>query len=332
MPSPFFIIGASRSGTTLLRLMLNAHSSVYIPDEMNYFHWMDLRTDLSSWRIPRTDDRYRHLVRTYLHDRSRLFSDDLTMLEARILETPDRTLRGPYRTLLEHGMKQAGSDVWGEKTPRNLYFVDILHEMFPDGRFLHVIRDPRAVTHSMSTSPYYSNETVFNALNWRRSIRRGVQLLHQHVPRDRYRTVRYEDLVQAPEASVKAICSFLELSFEREMMDFYKTSHRHIHQKIQTPSVQQPVNQKSLDKWKTGLSEAHVRVVERLCASEMRRFGYAPVSDRTDGASLPLTFGPKLLYWKWKSWQHRHQRGYELGYPFLARTRSALGSLVPSNS
>ena len=266
------------------------------------------------------------------HDGSRLFSDDLTTLEARVLENPDHTLRGPYRTLLEHGMKQAESDVWGEKTPRNLYFVDILHEMFPDGRFLHVVRDPRAVTHSMSTSPYYSNETIFNALNWRRSIRRGAHLLHQHISSDQYRTVRYEDLVQAPETSIKAICSFLELSFEREIMDFYKTSHRHIHQQIQTPSVQQPVNRNSLDKWKTGLSEANVRVIERLCVSEMRRFGYAPESDRTDGASLLLTFSPKLLYWKWKSWQHRNQRGYELGYPFLARTRSALGSLDPSNS
>jgi hypothetical protein len=327
MSPPFFIVGASRSGTTLLRLMLNAHSRLFVPRELKYFQTLNATVDVDSWKTPRPDDAYRRLVRAYLEERHDLFDTDLDVLEARILDDPERTLRAPYRAVLEHLRQRHGKARWGEKTPHNLFYVDVLTDMFPGAKFIHVVRDPRAVTASMNSIAYYSCETVFNALNWRRSIRAGEATFQHVLPPEQGLTVPYEALVSSPEATLQSICAFLEEPYEPGMLRFYETAAEHMPSTIRTPSIRNPVNQKSLSKWETQLSDADIEIVEALCSTEMDRLGYERMTSPT--ASVYGRILAKAAYWHWKSWQHRTRRGYEVSYPFLSGLRARLRQWSP---
>ena len=316
MSAPFFIVGASRSGTTMLRLMLNTHSRLAVPDEMKYLRYVEGKYDLAAWETPLSEENYRALVRGYLATRGEVLPGAEEDLEAMVFAEEDRTLRGPYQALLEAWARACNKERVGEKTPHNIFYVDILADMFPEGRFIHVVRDPRAVVQSMNNSPYYSDETIFNALNWRKSIRDGEALLREHLSGDRRLRIRYEDLVRESEATLRTVCSFLGESFEPEMLRFYETADQHMAGPIRTPSIKGPVHQKGLTKWRDRLAPVEVAAIEGLCRTEMRDFGY----EQTGGPSVRfrLRFRPKVWYWKWKVWQHRERRGFEVGFPFLA--------------
>lgn len=319
MDTPFFIVGASRSGTTMLRLMLNAHSRLAVPDELKYFRHVEGQCDLATWRTELREDDYQTLVQRYLDVRENVFPVERDELEAAVLAGDDRTIRGPYRALLAHWACACGKERWGEKTPHNIFYVDVIADMFPGAQFLHVVRDPRAVVQSMNGSSYYSNEPVFNALNWRKSIRDGVELFRDNLGAGQLLTVRYEDLVRRPEATLHSVCTFLDEPFERQMLRFYESPHQHMAGQIQTPSITGPVTQEGLSKWRERLSAAEVSLVEGLCKAEMDALDYEPETKRTIVSPRVL---PKLLYWQWKVWQHRRRRGFEVEFPFLSGIRA----------
>ena len=319
MSPPFFIVGASRSGTTMLRLMMNAHSRLAVPDEMKYFRHVDGQYDLEAWQtsLPRED--YLALARHYLDVQDAVFSEATEALEAALLATEDRTLRGPYQALLSYWARAQGKARWGEKTPHNIFYVDVMAEMFPEAQFIHVVRDPRAVVRSMGASAYYSDEPVFNALNWRMSVRTGRRFFQEHLRPEQRHTVRYEDLVRDPESVLRSTCAFLGESFEPGMLRFYETADQDMAHEIRTPSITNPVHEKGLTKWRERLSAAEVGLSEVLCREEMNTFGYERTTMGRFVSPLVLL---KWLYWHWKVWQHRDRRGFEVEFAFLSGLRA----------
>ena len=321
MSAPFFIVGASRSGTTLLRLMLNAHSRLAVPDEMKYFRFLEGTDNLEAWSTPRSPEEYRQLVEGYVAAHKALVESVPGALDALHRYEEDRTARGPYRAFLRHWAETCGKARWGEKTPHNISFVDVIADMFPGAKFIHVVRDPRAVVQSMNASSYYSSETVFNALNWRTAVRDGRNLFGVLQP-DQHLTIRYEDLVREPASTLRTVCSFLQEAFEPSMLRFYETVDQHMAHRIRTPSIKGPVNQSGLSKWRTRLSPAQVALIEGLCGKEMAGLGYEPEADAARSSALALL---KQLYWHWKAWRHRDRRGFEVVFPFLSGLRKRLG-------
>jgi LPS sulfotransferase NodH len=322
MPAPFFIVGASRSGTTLLRLMLNAHSRLAVPDEMKYFRFLEGTNNLETWRAPRSLQAYQQLVSKYVTAHRALVESVPGAVEALRRPTDDRTARGPYRTFLRHWAQTCGKARWGEKTPHNISFVDVIADMFPGAKFVHVARDPRAVVQSMNASSYYAAESVFNALNWRTAIRDGTRLF-RGLRADQHLTIRYEDLVCEPTATLRSVCAFLDEAFEPSMLRFYETADQHMAHQIRTPSIRGPVTQSGLSKWRTRLSSTDIALIERLCGEEMTALGYELEADAST-VSVPALL--KRTYWHWKAWRHRDRRGYEVVFPFLSGLRKRAGS------
>jgi len=317
MPAPFFIVGASRSGTTLLRLMLNAHSRLAVPDELKYFRFLEGTQNLASWDTPRSPTAYRQLVREYVTAHGALVESVPGALDALQRCEEDRTARGPYRAFLQHWARTCGKARWGEKTPHNISFVDVIADMFPGAKFIHVVRDPRAAVQSMNASSYYSSETVFNALNWRTAIRDGRRLFRELRPVQEL-TIRYEDLVREPAPTLQSVCAFLDEAFEPSMLRFYETADQQMAHRIRTPSIKAPVTQSGLSKWRTRLTPAQVAVIEGLCGEEMSALGYKPETNVSAASVLGLL---KRLYWHWKAWRHRDRRGFEVVFPFLSGVR-----------
>ena len=329
--APVFIVGANRSGTTLLRLLLNAHSRIAIPDELVYLDSYVAGVPIEQWRRPGLSAAaYAAFVDRFLREQCAPLSgiDRGALRDAILAGRPD--LRRPYQLALRAWAQHQGKARWGEKTPGNLFYADVLLDMFPEALFLYVVRDPRAGVASMQRVSFFPDDTCFNALSRRKHDTEGRRHLARHVPAAQRMTVQYETLVQAPASTLRAVCHFLGEAFEPQMLRFHQDAGRHMNDAAQNghnTAATQPITDARIDAWTRRLSAKQTALVEHICADVLSAFGYRPT-----GRRLSWTTRGELLvrqaYWHWQCWRHRHIRHYTVKHPLFARTRTRLRSLL----
>lgn len=330
MDAPIFVVGANRSGTTLVRLILNAHSRIAIPDELTYFGPSIAGVPVAQWRSPSLSSAaYEAFVDDFLETSCAPFLNDLDRkhLRSTILSQPPN-LRTPYQTVLRAWAHHHGKARWGEKTPGNLFYVDHILDMFPDARFVYVVRDPRAGVASMQKVSFFPDDVVFNALSRRKHWRAGHQYLERAVPAAQRLTLRYEDLVQEPERYVRQLCTFVGERFEPAMLSFYQDANQYMKTGAATrynQAATKPISSDRIRGWTRQLTAADVAVVETICTPEMREFGYEPTQKAPPVRTL-LEILIKSLYWRVQSWRNPY-RHYTVKSPIFARMRHRLGLL-----
>ena len=332
MTAPIFIVGANRSGTTLLRLLLNAHSTLAVPDEINYFYGFtgyEVRYEL--WDEPQLSDAaYTAFVDRFLSaNQDTVPHLNLTALRRDILDGP-QDFRRPYQMLLERWAAQQGKTRWGEKTPGNIYHANILIDMFPDARFIHLVRDPRAGVASMNRVSFFSADAAFNALNRHKIMTHGRDWLAQAVPSSQRTEVRYEDLVGAPEATLRRLCTFVDLPYEPGMLHFHRNARRFMVDEAAQSynrAATRPISTNRTEAWRSALSDDEVAVVERVCQSEMAEFGYVPEGRSLSWRGAAL-LALKRAYW-WLQWARvPKDRHFMVLSPMFSQTRTRLRRLL----
>jgi hypothetical protein len=325
---PIFIVGANRSGTTLLRLMLNAHPRVAIPEELLYFRSFYAGCPVESWRQPDLSPSvYAGIVRDFVDRTAQLHPElDAPAVTREILNNGPHDLRRPYSIVLDRWARHHGKPRWGEKTPGNLFYVDIIRDMYPEARFLHVVRDPRAGVASMQKTDFFPDDIAFNALSRRKHDRVGRRLLETHVAPDHWMVVRYEDLTTHPETVLCEVCTCIGEKYDPAMLAYHETSSAFMKEEAAATfnaAATQPVTAKKIDAWKQTLTDRDVALIESICTTEMRRYGYEPTA--TD---LPLDVRlerrMKSAYWHLQSLRNRHNRHYTVKHPAFARLRTRL--------
>lgn len=331
MNAPIFIVGANRSGTTLLRLILNAHSRIAIPEEFIYFNSKLAGISIQRWRDPQlTRSGYRDFVRGFLHGaQEAIIPLRPEQLERLIIADSAVDLRRPYQLALESWAHHFGKVRWGEKTPGNLFYADIILEMFPDSRFIYLMRDPRAGVHSMMRTHIFSDDVAINALNRRKYNEDGLLFLERHVPSDQRLLLRYEDLVSEPESSVRKICDFVGEPFEPEMLRFHETAERFMKARAAAEFNQaatNPITDRSMHAWRTQLRAREIAVVEIICRRSMRRFGYARET-RFRGPRVALDMLVKTLYWRVRCWRNRQSPQFILKNAMFQRKRNRMRNM-----
>jgi hypothetical protein len=324
---PVFIVGANRSGTTLLRLILNAHPRIAVPDEIIYFGSYLAGVPVEHWREPNLSaTAYERFVDRFLESNCAALNElDKDALKDEIL-AGRRDFRRPYRCVLEAWARHYGKDRWGEKTPGNLFYADIILDMFPDAQFLYMVRDPRAGVASMQRVSFFPNDVVFNALSRRKHDINGRALLKRNVPISQRRTVRYEDLVRDPEGQMRAICEFLGEDFRPQMLHFHEGADAYMKNAAEqryNETATHPITDDRVDAWKSSLTTDQIAAVESICAPVMRHFEYPPEA-RRPSLSRRAEMLLKRGYWRYQCWRHRDVRHFTVKFPLLARTRSRL--------
>lgn len=329
--SPIFIVGANRSGTTLLRLVLNAHSRIAIPDELIYFDSYLAGIPIELWREPDlTPDAYEAFVDRFLGEKCRPLDElDKAPVKEEILAGRS-DFRRPYRLALEAWARHYDKERWGEKTPGNLFYADVIVDMFPEAHFLHVVRDPRAGVASMQEVSFFPDDVIFNALSRRKHDRTGRSLLERHVPSSQRMTIQYEELVRDPEFTTKSVCRFLGEPFEPRMLRFHEDAERYMKDDAReryNAAATSPITDDRVDTWKTRLTGQQIAVVEHLCHQTLNEFGYPPTDHRLSLATQAEIVA-KQAYWQYQCWRHRDIRHYTVKYPLFARTRDRLRTLL----
>ena len=263
----FFIIGAQRSGTTLLRLMLNAHPRVAVPEEGTF--WIPLlRRHRSRPNAPIPPGLKASYMR-YL-ERNVQFRNWGLPLDAvptgRDVSAPE-FMASFYRVYAAG----RGKAIVGDKTPRFFDKVGDLNTFYPTARFIHIVRDGRDTYASQRRMGYRANPAVA-ALEWRCKVDWARRQLAALDP-SRSRELRYEDLVARPEECMQDICALLGLEYDSAMLDFWRDSALFIG-KHHSRFIFRPVSQDNVGKWKKSMGEREVVLFDAVAGERLRELGY----------------------------------------------------------
>jgi len=281
---PFFVLGAQRSGTTMLRLMLNHHPRLAVPHETRFIvnsfrrltQYPDL-TDRATLERLLDDIEKEPAVRDGEHVTDR----------EKILSHPIANFADLVDAIMSEKATSLGKERWGDKTPFYVSEVDVLWKVFPDARIVHLVRDGRDVAVSQRKIEWAGNSIPRLAHDWRWK----VTVCHKvgSVRSDQFMELRYEDLVRDPAENLRLICEFLDEDFAPEMLDYHKTAESSVPSKSlkwHRNSVKAPDVSK-LGVWKQQLSQSDRIIYEQIAGDALEMFGY-------ERERLPSNFSSRL--------------------------------------
>ena len=213
--APVFVMCTLRSGSTLLRVMLNSHPEIHAPHEL-HLRYVSVSLD-EKWSE-------RSMKEMGLDERRLQY-----LLWDRIL----------YRELAG-----SGKQLIVDKTPNNVFIADRIKECWPDAKLLFLLRHPAAIARSrkaLSSAEHYDDEKNFDLIRrYCEALERARQTYEGH-------TLRYEELTADPARVMQGVCGFLGVPWEPQMLDYGEVDHGRYRaglgdwaDKIKTGRVQPP--------------------------------------------------------------------------------------------
>lgn len=263
MTAPFFIVASARSGTTFLRLTLNAHPEIAVPPESRFITelYVDGEVEVASFmKSLEGHTRFKawelspELVRRELGD-----SERVPYVEA---------ISATYRAFA----RSRGKTFWGDKTPRYIENIPLLARMFPDSRFIHIVRDGRNVALSYSHVNFGPKNVARAADLWARRVSKGIQD-GRALGADRYLEVRNEDLAADPESEIEKICGFLTVAVNPLMFDPQERAKGEVEKKVHNHTPQ-AAGRAAMSDWHSEMSASDVEVFEAVAGEVLSELGY----------------------------------------------------------
>jgi hypothetical protein len=311
---PLVLLGVSRSGTTLLRVILDRSPGIAIPDE-SFF------VPLLARRHRKTIDGERFLDDVARTPAVRDWGVSVADVEARIHS--GMPTGAAISAIYEAYAEAAGKPRWGDKTPMYMRHLPLLEELFPDAQYVHLVRDGRDAALSFLQMPegtftrtwaHPTTPAQFACL-WRKEVA-DARALGARVGAARYVEVRYEAIVADPGEAVRAICSFAELPFEPAMLEYagaVDVSAKPHQQRLLIPPTT------GVRSWRDDMSEEDVARFEAVAGDLLAELGYEVTSAATERASAALVrawYAMRLAAWnasvslvqRSPLWRRRHPR------------------------
>jgi hypothetical protein len=290
---PIFIVGFQRSGTTLLRLMLDAHPVIAIPlDTVGLWSRWEERLDRYG-DLGTAINRQRLVTDLTADERIRLWEPALSPSVVLALWS-DASFPGLIDAFYRAYAQSHGKSRWGEKDPGNMLRIPRLAHWFPKAQFIHIIRDGRDACLSQVEQDFGFNDVLPCAEAWREQVWwvRNLGAILGHL---RYHELRFEDLVAAPEAQLRGICDFLGVPFSKDMLLYHQNveaavpaSKRHL-----WPMLTKPPQKSNTERWKTRMTRAQRLCFEKRAQSVLREMGYETLKEKPAGGYL-VEFGSLL--------------------------------------
>jgi hypothetical protein len=274
--SPLLIVGVDRSGTTLLSLMLDSHSELAIPYESKFF----TRYFRERARFGDLEDIQARtaLVRSMLNEPT-VSQWEVVPSLAQIDLTRCATLGGAIDALFSAYAGARGKRFWGDKTPAYITQIHVLNRLFPNAKYIHIVRDGRDVAISLMQQWWGPNDFASALHYWTTRVDAARKMLAM-LPSGRVLQVRFEDLVADPKATLREISTFLELEFEENMVAQYvnraenkvgKQRMHGIHARLS-----EPPSKDQAFKWRRHLSAADQALAYEIAGALFEELGYPP--------------------------------------------------------
>jgi hypothetical protein len=284
------VVGLTRSGTTLLRMMLDAHPEIAVPPETHFV------PDLIK-AAKQEGAGGESMLEALTSNRT---WPDFGISEERMLErlaaidTADEGAAGAaVRCFFEAYAEDQGKPRWGDKTPAYMLSITRIGRALGEARFIHLIRDGRDV--ALSQTARAINEQpppAEQAGRWVKRIRKS-RVQAAKLGGDRYIEARYEDLVRDPEPNLRRICEFIEADFDPAMLTYYERAAERLQEmagalredgehapqqagyRIDNHSpTTKPPDPSRLDKWRREMSAADLAAYNGVAAELLRELDY----------------------------------------------------------
>lgn len=276
--SPIFIVGSPRSGTTLLRYILTSHPRIYIPPESYFFHRF-FSSDPQRPVPPEKAVEVMASICTY----EPFFADwkgERPNPELFVSMLPDTRPAAIICALYTLYARQYGAERWGDKTPIYVEQIDKISALFPEGKFIHIIRDGRDVAVSMRkayrNARYFYMDIYYAAANWKDRLARARKMGDLIGP-ERYLEIRYEDLVSNMEESICNICGFIGEVYHPAMLEPQLVAARSHHSTGIHSSTRQPPTDSHIGHWQKEMSPADQRLFQSVAGDILEQNKYALV-------------------------------------------------------
>jgi hypothetical protein len=263
---PIFAGGAGRSGTTLLRVILDSHPNIACGPELKVTPalcrlWQDFQTSLSP------------PLREYL-----LTPNDINAIFAQTIVS-----------LLEKYRQKSGKLRVAEKSPNNVFFFEHLNHMFPDSPLIHVIRDGRDVVCSLLTMQWmdpktgkpleYTRDVRKAAEYWARAVRTGQTVARQKPSvAKRYVELRYEELVNDPVSTLHPLFTFLDEPWDPAVLQFHQQQ-RNLAGESSAEQVSRELYTSAVARWQRDLKPEHKSAIKDVAGDLLVELGYARDND-----------------------------------------------------
>jgi hypothetical protein len=301
---PVFVLGCGRSGTSLFGALLRKYTKVNFGPETQFI--VDIYRRLDTYGDLQRDANFRLLIADIARERCferwqhRFgFQLDASRVAA---EARERTYAGVLTAIFEQFAAHHGMVRWGEKSPNYDRDLGVILELFPQARFIHIVRDGRDVALSTFKCFFGAKNAYKAALDWRREVS-WVQQFQAVLPPHQFMEVRYEDLLRQPRATFARIIEFLRISDpDGQLLDFI------------AERIKEDLRPETAGKWSREFTPGDCSVFEGVAGDMLRSFGY-PVT-----ASEPAP--PRLLaraYYhcdnkvrKWLNWEYQLDNVYKI--------------------
>jgi hypothetical protein len=287
-PAPF-VVGVGRSGTTLLRLMLDAHPRMAVPPETHFLPDVIKAADRGAG-----PDGVVEVLRASRRWGDMGISD--SDIRARFHSLPRFDATSAARAIYRAYAEERGKERWGDKTPKYSLVMGEIEDALPEARFIHLIRDARAVALSRVKMVAGRGEKPPRpagvAARWAKRIR---QAREQGETLGGYLEVRYEDLVTAPEPTLRRVCDFAELHFDAAMLAYHEHAGERLseiardlpdaegkrkgvvageHRLRVHAMAKEPPSKDRISSWREQMSEEDQRACEEAAGDLLAELGY----------------------------------------------------------
>lgn len=283
-PVPVFVVGSGRSGTTMTASLLNRLSGVHIAKETGYV------------------GQNAHLLRDISNSASLHRLVDIVNSWLVIEQWTTRVTVDGFHSFCERfGLQGAAAFlhyVWqlespvpwdqlefiGDNTPSYVLSIPFLQEIFPNARFIHLVRDPRDVICSIVKMRFGADDLEAAAVEWHGTI--GCWMMgERHIEASNRIECRYEDLCRSTESSLERLAKFLERN--KTQADSALAAHANaaaageslfsrVSELPHHRNLTQPISVGSIGRYRSELNESQLRTVEALLQYGMLAYGYEP--------------------------------------------------------
>jgi protein-tyrosine sulfotransferase len=273
---PVFIVGCPRSGTTLLRLMLTEHPDVFISSEGAYIAVLRQRVPSQAPGLPTEHlaDLHRMVVPFLEREKFICIPSCRDLVEWTSYYGSDlRSLITFYGTFEAIASGRQSLSWWGDNAPYHALHVPFFATLFPNSKFVFMIRDPRDVLASVKTS--FPDRSIISVIAEWQEVLLAKFLAQQNMGISRVYELRYEDLVEAPERELRRVCGFLDIDMLPQMLHFHQGKPaKAIAELSHHTNVTRPVFSESVNRGLRVLTEDEIRMIEGHLCTPMKSLGY----------------------------------------------------------
>jgi hypothetical protein len=272
------VVGVSRSGTTLLRLMLDAHPQLAVPAESRFL------PELIE-RIAAGADRAAAAGFVTGSERWDDFGLDAEAFRARVEALPEFGAGQVARAFFGLYAEGQGKPRWGDKSPPYVVSMPAIHGALPEARFVHLIRDGRDVAASLMARDWGARRPRRIARRWTSEVQAGRQAAATLGPA-LCLEVRYERLVEDPEGVLRDICSHVELDYDPAMLAYHERADQRLaelgdleartaaERATQFERVHSPLSGERIGAWRRELGAADRAAFEAVAGELLVELGY----------------------------------------------------------